>query len=270
ELFLDDLGLGRTQLDRLADVPIDVLLAAQSRLSARRSPTFSGADMQAFSPTPDGISLLDAPIAAVAAGSGADVPLMIGTNEDEINLFAVWDPALATIDRETAVRRLQRMIGDDAPRVFDAYAASRPGAPASEVSMAIATDQTFRLDAIAMADAQHAAGAPTYMYLFTWQSPALDGRLGSCHALEIPFVFDNVHQPGVELITGDGDNRAPLARVMNATWTAFARTGSPDNAALPGTWPTYDPTRRPTMVFDDQVRVVDDPLASDRKVWSPV
>ena len=30
------------------------------------------------------------------------------------------------------------------------------------------------------------------MYLFAWQTPALDGRLFTPHALEIPFVFDNV------------------------------------------------------------------------------
>ena len=49
--------------------------------------------------------------------------------------------------------------------------------------MAIASDETFRLDALRLADAQHALGAPAYTYLFTWQSPALDGRLGACHAL---------------------------------------------------------------------------------------
>ena len=133
--------------------------------------------------------------------------------------------------------------------------------------MAIASDETFRLDTLRLADAQHALGAPAYTYLFTWQSPALDGRLGACHALEIPFVFDNVHQPGVELLTGTGDDRAPLAKVMNAAWTAFARSGVPDHPGMPA-WPVYDPVRRPTMVFDNTVEVVEDPLGSDRKAWS--
>ena len=133
--------------------------------------------------------------------------------------------------------------------------------------MAIATDETFRLAAVQMAEAQHAVGNPAYIYLFSWQSPALDGRLGACHALEIPFVFDNVHQPGVELLTGNGDDRAPLAKVMNAAWTAFARTGSPDHPGMPA-WPSYDSSSRSTMIFDDQVEVVDDPLGSDRLAWS--
>ena len=223
--------------------------------------------MQAFSPAPDGTSLLDMPLDAIAAGSAADIPMIVGTNRDEIKLFAVWDPALQSIDRDGAIARLRGVAGDEAAPLFDAYAAARPGQPASEVAMAIASDDTFRLAAVQMAEAQHAVGNPAYLYLFTWQSPALDGRLGACHALEIPFVFDNVHQPGVELLTGDGGDRAPLAKVMNAAWTAFARTGSPDHAGMPS-WPGYDRARRSTMVFDHQVEVVDDPLGSDRIAWS--
>ena len=30
------------------------------------------------------------------------------------------------------------------------------------------------------------------MYEFAWRSPQFGGRLGACHALEIPFVFDTL------------------------------------------------------------------------------
>jgi para-nitrobenzyl esterase len=267
-LFLDDLGVAAADLDRLADIPLDQILEAQGRLTTRRRGRgFSGADMQAFSPSPDGTSLLELPLDAIESGSAADIPVIAGTNRDEIRLFAVWDPSLQNLDRDGAIARLRGALGDDAARVYDAYAATRVGQSASEVTMAIASDETFRLDALRLADAQHALGAPAYTYLFTWQSPALDGRLGACHALEIPFVFDNVHQPGVELLTGTGDDRAPLAKIMNAAWAAFARSGVPDHPGMPA-WPVYDPARRPTMVFDNTVEVVEDPLGSDRKAWS--
>ena len=32
-------------------------------------------------------------------------------------------------------------------------------------------------------------GGATYSYLFDWRPPLLGGALGSCHGLEIPFVF---------------------------------------------------------------------------------
>jgi len=43
----------------------------------------------------------------------------------------------------------------------------------------------------------------------------------------------------------------------------FARTGDPNNGALPR-WPTYDAQRRATMVFDAQTRVEDDPRGEIR------
>ena len=266
-LLLADIGIDAAHLDDLAELPLDAILAAQGRLSARRTGAGFGGDMQAFAPSPDGTSLLEMPLDAIAAGSAADIPLIVGTNRDEIKLFAVWDVALQRIDRDGAIARLRSTLGAEAPRVYEAYEAARPGQPASEVAMAIASDQAFRIDALRMADARHALGASTCVYLFTWPSPALDGRLGACHALEIPFVFDNVHQPGVELLTGPGEDRAQLAKVMHAAWGAFARSGSPDHPGMP-VWPIYDPARRPTMVFDEAVAVVDDPLGSDRQAWS--
>ena len=137
-----------------------------------------GTDFQAFSPAPDGTSLLEMPTEAIAAGAAAEIPVIIGTNRDEIKLFAVWDQALHALDRDGAIARLRGALGEDATRIFDAYTASRPGAPPSEVAMAIATDEGFRMPAIEMADAQHTHGAPTYMYLFSWESPALGWRAG--------------------------------------------------------------------------------------------
>ena len=39
---------------------------------------------------------------------------------------------------------------------------------------------------------------------------------------------------------------------MHRAWIAFARTGDPG-------WPAYEPARRPTMRFDREIQVLDDP-----------
>ena len=57
---------------------------------------------------------------------------------------------------------------------------------------AVLTDWWVRVPAIRLADAHAPAPAGTFMYEFAWPSPAFDGRLGACHALEIPFVFDTL------------------------------------------------------------------------------
>ena len=66
--------------------------------------------------------------------------------------------------------------------------------------------------------------------------------MGAHHAMDLPFVFDTTEVP---LSTKGADGAAELAAAMSATWAAFARTGKPDNAAIPA-WPAYTPAERAT------------------------
>jgi carboxylesterase type B len=106
------------------------------------------------------------------------------------------------------------------------------------------------------------------MYLFEYASTAFDGRLGSCHALEIPFVFDNLHKRGVELLMGS-EPPPSLAGAMHAAWISFARTGSPDHDGLPH-WPAYDRAGRDTMYFGVPCHLEHDPASAERDAWSGV
>ena len=60
----------------------------------------------------------------------------------------------------------------------------------------------FRWPSLQLAAAHQAHQASTYVYLFDWESPAFGGVLGSCHALELPFVFGAVGVPAVQLFSG--------------------------------------------------------------------
>jgi len=65
------------------------------------------------------------------------------------------------------------------------------------------TDRIFRIPAIRLLEAPHRYQSDgTFSHLLEWASPAFDGRLGSCHALEIPFVLDNLDAASGELFTG--------------------------------------------------------------------
>ena len=79
-------------------------------------------------------------------------------------------------------------------------------------------------------------GAGTYVYLFTWETPAFGGLLGSCHALEIPFVFGTVTNPVIQQFAGGGEDAFALSAGMRQAWISFARTGSP-SGDLVGEWP---------------------------------
>ena len=130
--------------------------------------------------------------------------------------------------------------------------------------LALATDATFRIPAIRLAEAQHGAGGQAHMYLFTWETPVFGGQLRSSHALEIPFVFGTINGRGAEMMTGTGDDREPLSAEMRAAWLSFARTGNPG-------WPAYEPpASRATCVFGPGGGVVDDPYGDERALWEGV
>jgi len=101
--------------------------------------------------------------------------------------------------------------------------------------------------------------------MFTWESPALNGILKSCHSLEIPFVFNNM-EPPTELI-GNSPERLTLAGSMSGAWAAFACNGDPNCEGLPY-WPAYNIDTRATMLFNVECRVENDPCSQDRKEWN--
>jgi para-nitrobenzyl esterase len=88
----------------------------------------------------------------------------------------------------------------------------------------------------------------------------------SHHALEIPFAFDNVDRSAW---AGTSPEAKALATKMSTAWIAFARSGDPNNPALP-TWPRYDASRRATMILDDECRTTNDPDAEIRRLWATV
>lgn len=83
------------------------------------------------------------------------------------------------------------------------------------------------------------------------------------HGIELPFVFDHVDD--MSFMTGTGADRQILADQMSAAWVAFARTGNPSHSRMPR-WPAFDPATRPTMMFDTDTRVVNDPYGDERRL----
>jgi para-nitrobenzyl esterase len=51
---------------------------------------------------------------------------------------------------------------------------------------------------------------------------------------------------------------------MSDAWLAFAREGDPSTATLP--WPRYDIHKRPTMLFDRNSQVAEDPGSAERQL----
>lgn len=252
--------VAKTFLAELDADPFDAtweeIIAAQTRTEAALAKDETLGTMP-FAPVVGGDHLPTMPLDAVRAGAASDVSLMIGTNLDECSLWGV-----GKTDEARMLRKLSEMLrdGTEAAAVYRA----RLGADAapSAVLLAARTDEMFRAPATQLAEAH---SGDTYSYLFQWASRVKG--LGSTHALEIPFMFNTLDRPGVELFLGEGTIPTDLASRMHATWADFVKTSDPG-------WARYnDESGRQTMVFDqpgsdDTSAVASDPLSGERKLWA--
>ena len=104
-----------------------------------------------------------------------------------------------------------------------------------------------------------AQNIPAYEYRFSYvaQSMKSEWKTGAPHATEIPYVFDTV-------AAKYNDKLAPedkaIARIANAYWVNFAKSGNPNGKGLPR-WPRYDMQRDELMDFgaDGNAKAISDP-----------
>jgi para-nitrobenzyl esterase len=268
-MFLDILSVKPDGAEKLWSLTTEQLLQAYKELGVRaRDPKLGLGDLP-LRPVVDGSVLPEMPLRAVANGSADNVPIMVGTNLDEWKLFALMDRGLAQLDEARLLRRCQRLIPvGDVSGLVEAYrkARSRRGQPATpaDLFIAIQSDRLFRIPAIRLTEAHRDRKQPSYMYLFDWVSPLRQGALGSCHALELGFVFGTLD----DNFTGSGEEARNLSNTMQDAWTAFARSGAPGCQSL-GNWAVYS-ERRETMVLGKRCGLVETPYDEERQAWEKV
>src|SRR5262249_44552402 len=158
-------------------------------------------------PVIDGTIYTEHPLDLIAHGNAAGVHLMTGTNRHEMTLFQLMDPRYANLDEEGLRQLAHAWFGTTArDELVAGYRERRPGAPPQELWLDLSTDRVFRIPAIHLAEAQLGNG-PVWMYRFTWETPVFGGALRCTHALEIPFVFDNLAEAGSDMFLGTGPER---------------------------------------------------------------
>ena len=266
EMLLAELGMTRSQARALQDVPMERLAQAGVRLNEKFPLREPG--MTENTPTVDGTVLPSHPWDPEAPALSADIPLLIGYVRTEETWYDRPTPESLALDERGLEERVAARLGRDGRAVIEAFREAQPGATPWDLWILIATEHPRGAYARELAKRKAAQrAAPAYFYRFDWETPEGGGHMRSPHTVEIPFVFNNIDIAG-PLISQMPEAYA-LAEKVSAAWVAFARSGDPNVPQLPA-WPAYSAATRDTLLFDNRIRVVQDPDASARRAMDQV
>jgi len=266
ECVLRHLGSSAASTQALQAASVEQLLAAvapaQQVLGPSATPLF---DRYPFGPVVDGDLLPAQPFDPKAPDVSADIPLIIGDMKDETANFLAADDRVwyRTLTEEQMRERVAAIAGANTGRVIDLYGRLYPDLNPAERLIAITTDSNFRIRSLVLAQRRAAKSrGPVWMYSFEWETPMLDGKLKSPHAMDVPFTFNTLDLTNA---TGGSAQAQALSNTMSSVWAAFARNGTPRHASIPP-WPTYDGDARATLILDKECRVENDPRGETRRL----
>jgi para-nitrobenzyl esterase len=253
---------GAKDVSALMQLPVERLVDAMAMTDP-----LEGKGEISFTSTLDHHVLTRHPFVPDAPREAAHIPLIIGNTHDET---ALWIEKLLRAGDTTwdnlPHRYAQNTVKDLAPdHVIRRYREMYPDRTPGQILLAATTAGRSWPGHLIQAEERARIGAPTWMYQLDFPCPEAGGILGAFHTLDIPLVFDNADAEGSR--TGAGPDARRLAGRMADAFIALARTGDPNGGGLPH-WPHYDLETRPTMIFDRECRVENDPRREERLLFS--
>jgi para-nitrobenzyl esterase len=179
-------------------------------------------------PILDGKFVVETAESAYKAGRQAHVPLIIGNNSAEIG-----GPFVNASSSKEELFSLFGKLEDEAKAAYDPDGKRE----FAEVVTMFNTDKVWAEPARFTAGIFAAKGDPAYIFLFSYVPASMKDRMrfGPGHGSDISYAFDNLRAPNGATVAPEDKE---VARMMNAYWVNFARTGNPNGTGLPK-WPLY-------------------------------
>ncbi len=219
-------GDGANTLQKLRAIPASELLERAAREN--------NVD---FNPTVDGWVFYEQPAITFGQGRQAKVPVIVGSNSDEVSIFAsplVDGKSYRPRTPEQYRQWLTRTFGVHAGDVFSEY----PAKDDSQVATAFRnmdTDYEFGFGSRLLAHEVTDSGQKAYLYDFTYKGSGKFQELGAFHSEESILLSKKYW---TSWVSNPDDEK--LSNILIGYWTEFARTGVPRGPGLPS-WPPYDP-----------------------------
>ena len=224
----------------------------QEILQAMTSATAQGGTPLSFSPVLDGKYLPHHPFDPSAPLESADVPAIISSTLHDSAL------ALTNYDLDDAGLRtiVARTYGDEkADAIIAAQKAARPQDSNYLIQAAITTDASRARATYVQAERKAALRrAPVYVYEWDWVSNMADGKLGAIHGIDVSATLNNARDV---TMSGGSKEGQRMSYTFSAAWASFAKTGNPNHPSIPH-WAPFDAQKRTVMVWDTEIRAVDD------------
>jgi para-nitrobenzyl esterase len=263
------LSLGRTR--KLADAEQDGLkiasaMQAQTLEELRAKPPEDVLKAgRAGGPVIDGWFIPEDVGAAFAEGKQNDVPLLVGSNQDEGTFF------LQPTTAEKFIERARKRFGDQADAFLKLYPAGSDEEANGSQLAAFRDELAFVMRTWARAQTK-TGHSKAYLYYFTHQPPppagaSVRGGLGSgaTHGAEAQYVFQNLLPPRAWT---DLDHQ--VSDILSSYWTNFAANGDPNGKGL-AKWPGYNDRKSAgPMVLGDQAGVGPAPHAAQLAFFESV
>ncbi|WP_307823229.1 carboxylesterase family protein [Microbacterium sp. KRD172] len=180
-----------------------------------------------WGPMIDGELLALPTVDSLAAGIGADKPLLLGSADDEFTMVAVKEAAKARYI-PAGVVLLPFLRNRKIRREYLAANAAQRKKGAAAVAGRFISDHVFRVLVPRVAEARRGADAATWAYRFSWVSPT---KGWACHCLDVPFWFDGLDREKVTNLAGANPPQS-LADEMHGAAVQFITDGDPG-------WPAW-------------------------------
>ena len=245
----DDLGVpdGPGALAALRSVSASRLVNATAPARTPLPLLFVRPPQPSFQPVVDGYVLPAEPWRLIKQGRWAKVPLLIGSNRDECDMWLSGvKPQAADSVAQASRQRVAWFTGDDWSTLAAQFPASDYGGllPATSRMMTVLE---FNGPVRYAAECAATQGVPSYLYYFSRVRPGDED--GAQHSAEVPYVFSSVGAgKGVPSQPAD----ARLSQQISHYWATFAATGDPNAKGLPR-WPRYDPAADVLLRLDARV-----------------
>jgi para-nitrobenzyl esterase len=199
-------------------------------------------------PIVDGWVLPDEIRNIFAKGKQNDVPVIVGSNANEMTTLTVPASVPKTIEdyRKRVEPQYRDMIKE-----FDALYPVKSAEDVVAAYLGSLRDVAFTLPMRTWARMTSTGRSKAYLYFFSHVPPNPNSKyLGAYHASEIAYVFNNLNRQNAALQEID----FKLADMMSTYWVNFATTGDPNGKGLPK-WMTYNSDTEAYLDFGDAVRL---------------